>query len=151
MSEKTDTRTARRARKQATRETTLRPTSWRPPSLLPDPAPSEGYVFRWVRISSSGHQDAENLSKKMREGYVPVKVSDHPELHLQGNDSGEAEVGGLVLCKIPEEFVVQRNNYYLGQSQGQMESVDNSLMRESDPRMPLYSDRRSQVTFGSGQ
>jgi len=29
-----------------------------------------------------------------------------------------------------------------------MDSVDNNFMRESDPRMPLFNERKSKVTFG---
>ena len=59
-------------------------------------------------------------------------------------------VGGLMLCKTPTEFVEQRNAYYNGQADSQMKSVDNTLMRENDPRMPLFNDRKSKVTFGTG-
>ena len=59
-------------------------------------------------------------------------------------------IGGLMLCKAPIEMVDERNTYYKDQSSAQMQSVDNSLMRENDPRMPLFNDRRSKVTFGNG-
>lgn len=144
------TETKRTPRKAETREDTLRPQSWKPPSLLPDPDPVEGWVFRWVRISAQGQTDASNLSRKLREGYVPVKLADHPELHMQGNDRGEAEFGGLVLCKIPADFIEQRRQHYSQQGQGQMTAVNNALLRENDARMPLFNDQRSQVQFGRG-
>lgn len=144
------TETKRAPRRAASRDAKKRPTSWKPPSLLPDPLPSEDWVFRWVRISSQGLSDASNLSRKLREGYTPVKIADHPELHLTGNEKGEAEFGGLVLCKIPREFIEQRQEHYSQQVKHQLTSVDNALMRESDSRMPLYNERRSQVTFGQG-
>ena len=140
----------RTPRNLESRELFERPTSWKPPSLLPDPDPVEGWTFRWVRKSMYGETDASNLSKKLREGYEPVKIADHPELHIMGNDKGEAEFGGLILCKIPTEFIQQKNAYYERQTGQQMESVDNSLMRESDPRMPIFNERRSNVTFGNG-
>ena len=59
-------------------------------------------------------------------------------------------VGGLMLCKAPEEMVAERNDYYKQQTAAQMQSVDNNLMRESDPRMPIFNDRKSTVTFGKG-
>ena len=59
-------------------------------------------------------------------------------------------VGGLMLCKAPEELVKERNDYYKQQTAAQMRSVDNNLMRESDPRMPIFNDRKSTVTFGKG-
>lgn len=141
---------ARTPRIRETREAEERPMTWRPPELLPDPHPEEGFTFRWIRISSHGQSDAGNLSTKMREGWVPVKVKDHPEVHIAGNSKGEIEFGGLMLCKMPTEMVQQRNAYYNGQAQQQMQSVDNHFMRQSDSRMPLFNDRRTKVTFGSG-
>lgn len=140
----------RTPRIRETREAEERPMTWRPPELLPDPEPEEGFTFRWIRISSHGQSDAGNLSTKLREGWVPVKVKDHPEVHIAGNSKGEIEFGGLMLCKMPTEMVQQRNAYYNGQAQQQMQSVDNHFMRQSDSRMPLFNDRRTKVTFGSG-
>jgi len=59
-------------------------------------------------------------------------------------------VGGLLLCRIPEEFLQQRMKYYSDQNKAQMDSVDNNFLRESDPRMPLFSEKKTKVTFGSG-
>ena len=61
------------------------------------------------------------------------------------------EIGGLILCKTPEEFVEQRNAYYQQQTEAQANAVDNSLMRESDPRMPMFNERKSTVSFGKGK
>jgi hypothetical protein len=55
-----------------------------------------------------------------------------------------------MLCKAPKELVEERNDYFSQQSKAQITSVDNNLMRENDPRMPLFNDRQSKVTFGSG-
>jgi hypothetical protein len=60
------------------------------------------------------------------------------------------EVGGLLLCKTPVEFTEQRNAYYRQQADAQMQSVDNTYMRENDPRMPMFKERKSTVTFGKG-
>jgi hypothetical protein len=126
-----------------------------PPELLPSPNPEPGYTFRWIRTSTLGTLDPMNVSSKLREGWEPVKASDHPEIHLMETGLRQRfpdgiEVGGLVLCKTPTEFVEQRNAYYLGQAEGQMQSVDSNLMRENDPRMPLFKERRSEVSFGRG-
>ena len=137
-----------------TREKLSRAKSWAPPTLLPDPFPEPGYVFRWVRVSTLGTKDPMNVSAKLREGWEPVKASDHPEVHLDIVEDGRFKdnivVGGLMLCKIPAEFVEQRNAYYTGQADAQMKSVDNNFMRENDPRMPLFADKKSKVSFGSG-
>lgn len=137
-----------------TRAKAERPKAWMPPQTLPDPKPEPGYAFRWIRISTLGNQDPSNVSAKLREGWEPVKASDHPEVHVMGSSNARfpdsIEIGGLLLCKTPTEFVEQRNDYYQRQAEGQMQSVDNSFMRENDPRMPLFNERRSEVKFGRG-
>lgn len=137
-----------------TRAKTERPKKWMPPQLLPDPTPEPGYAFRWIRISTLGNNDPMNVSSKLREGWEPVKASEHPEIQLMSSGTGRfadsIEVGGLILCKTPQEFVDQRDAYYAQQAQGQMQSVDNNFMRENDPRMPLFRERKSEVKFGRG-
>ena len=145
----------RMTRELDTREKMERPAKWMPPQLLPDPTPEAGYAYRWVRIASLGKDDATNISGKLREGWEPVKASDHPEIRLFGSDSNAkfpdcVEVGGLLLCKTPVEFTEQRNAYYRNQAEAQMQSVDNTYMRENDPRMPMFKERKSTVTFGKG-
>ena len=121
-----------------------------PPSLLPDPTPIPGYVFRWIATHVLGQADPTNVSKKTREGWVPVKAVDHPELMLMGDKVGNVEVGGLMLCKMPTELAKSRDDYYNAQAQAQMDSVDNSFMRNNDPRMPLFADRKTSTTRGNG-
>jgi hypothetical protein len=144
----------RMTRELDARERMERPKQWMPPQLLPDPNPEAGYAFRWIRISSQGKDDATNISGKLREGWEPVKASDHPEIRLFGSGNPKfpdsVEVGGLLLCKTPVEFTEQRNDYYRKQSEAQMQSVDNTYMRENDPRMPMFKERKSTVTFGKG-
>ena len=145
----------RAPRELDTREKMERPKHWMPPQLLPDPNPEAGYAYRWIRIASLGKDDATNISGKLREGWEPVRASDHPEIRLFGSSNGKfpdsIEVGGLLLCKTPVEFTEQRNDYYRKQSEAQMQSVDNTYMRENDPRMPMFKERKSTVTFGKGQ
>ena len=125
-----------------------------PPSNLPDPTPEPGYVYRWIATHVMGEAQNINVSNKMREGWEPVKAVDHPELMLQGNEkTGNVEIGGLMLCKMPRELAQSRDEYYAKQARAQMESVDNTFMRNNDPRMPLFSDRKSTSSrggFGSG-
>jgi hypothetical protein len=148
-------KSTRLARELDTRDKMERPKHWMPPQLLPDPNPEEGYAFRWIRISSLGKEDATNISGKLREGWEPVRASDHPEIRLFGSTNGKfpdsVEVGGLLLCKTPVEFTQQRDEYYRKQAEAQMASVDNTYMRENDPRMPMFKERKSTVTFGKGQ
>ena len=151
MDQNTDTRAPRALK---TREAAERPKAWMPPQLLPDPTPEEGYAFRWIRISTMNQADPRNVSGKLREGWEPVKASAHPEIRLFGETDARFPdaviVGGLMLCKTPAEFVDQRNAYYGNQTESQMQSVDNSYMREGDSRMPLFKERKSTVTFGKG-
>jgi len=141
-------------RENETRAKLERPAKWMPPQLLPDPHPEPGYAFRWIRVSARGEADPMNVSSKMREGWEPVKASEHPEIQLMGGGSktypDSIEIGGLLLCKTPTEFIEQRDAYYRQQADGQMNSVDNNFMRENDPRMPLFRERQSKVSFGRG-
>ena len=141
-------------RELETRETTVRKKSWTRPEVLPTPNPEEGYKFHWVRISTRGEADPMNVSGKLREGWEPVKASDHPEIFLAGIESDRFKdnivVGGLLLCKAPVEMVEERNDFYTQQAEAQIRSVDNNFMRENDPRMPLFNERKTKVSFGRG-
>lgn len=141
-------------REQDTRVKAERPKQWMPPQLLPDPNPEPGYGFRWIRVSTLGTDDPMNISSKLREGWEPVKASEHPEIQLMGSGKNRypdsIEIGGLLLCKTPIEFAQQRDAFYQQQADGQMNAVDNNFMRESDPRAPLFRERQTKVTFGRG-
>ena len=144
----------RTPRELETRNVFERPKQWAPPELLPNPNPEPGYGFRWIRVSTLGSDDPMNISSKLREGWEPVKASDHPEIQLMGNGKGRypdsIEIGGLMLCKTPTEFAAQRDAYYQKQAEGRMNSIDSNFMRENDPRMPLFKERNSKVSFGKG-
>ena len=129
--------------------------SWVPPSYLPKPDPMDGWVFRWIRTSSLGHSDNTNVSNKFRQGWVPVRASDHPELAVMSDIESRfpenIEIGGLLLCKIPEEEALKRRKYYANMSAQQMEGVDHNYLRQNDPRMPLLNpERKSRTSFGRG-
>jgi hypothetical protein len=145
---------SREKRDNSTREKDVRKKAWAPPEVLPSPNPEEGYTFRWIRVSSLGQVDATNLSSKIREGWTPCKAVDHPEITLvaieQERFKDNVVIGGLMLCKAPDEMVAERNEHYNAQAGAQMQSVDNNLMRESDSRMPMFNDRQTKVTFGKG-
>ena len=151
---KTEKGQNRLARELDNRTVMQRPTAWRPPEVLPSPDPREGWSHRWIRTATMGTADPSNVSSKLREGYEPCKAEDYPELMMhattEGRFKGNIEVGGLLLCRIPAEFLTQRAAYYANQNKAQMDSVDNNFLRESDPRMPLFSEKKSKVTFGSG-
>jgi hypothetical protein len=136
-------------RELETREKTTRRRSWQRPDLLPSPNPEPGWEYRWIRISTLGTADPMNVSSKLREGWEPVKASDHPEVQMMVVENDKFKdnivIGGLMLCKTPTELVEDRNAYYQQQTDAQMSAVDNNFMRENDPRMPLFKERTSSV------
>jgi hypothetical protein len=141
-------------REQESRTAEARKPAWRRPETLPEPAAADGFKFRWIRLSSLGNVDATNISGKMREGWVPVKASEHPEIFMAATENERFKenvvIGGLMLCKAPVEMVEERTKFYQDQTAAQMNSVDNNLMRENDARMPIFNDRKTKVTFGTG-
>lgn len=138
-----------------TRDQVERPKVWQPASTLPEPDKQPGYVYRWVRVSTLGQNDPRNISSKTREGWEPVRIEEQPKFRmLIDSDSrfkDNIEVAGLLLCKAPKELIDQRNAYYAQKNQAQMESVDSNFMRENDSRMPLFNEKRSTTSFGSGR
>lgn len=140
---------ARTPREVQSREKSAR-LVYQPASSLPEPNPEPGYSFRWVATHVMSQADPNNVSKSLREGWEPVRAEDHPEMALFANKSGNVEIGGLMLCKAPTELLESRTAYFEEQSRRQMESVDNQLMRNNDPRMPLFKDRSSTVSRGRG-
>ena len=147
------------AEKRLTREldvraTQERPQQWMPAELLPEPDKQAGYSYRWIRVSLLNAPDPRNISGKLREGWEPVRIEEQPKFQLLVDPNSRfkdnIEIGGLLLCKTPEEFVGQRNSHFAKQAEAQTEAVDNNLMRQSDPRMPLFSERKSTTTFGKG-
>ena len=143
----------RTPRTLATREASARKSTWRRQSVIPAPEPRDGLKFRWVRTTSLGNADNMNVSRRFREGYVPVKAEDFPELKILSDIGsrfkGNIEVGGLILCSIPEDVAQDRVEGQLLEAQAQMDAVDNNFMRESDPRMPvLRPERSTKTTFG---
>ena len=150
MDKKVNNRTSREA---VTREETeVRNRQWEPRSPLPEVKHEAGWAYRWVRVSLVNEADNLNVSSRMREGWEPVKHSDHPEVNLPADPNSRfkdgIEVGGLLLCKMPQEMVDQRNEYFKEKARAQEQAVDNNLMRQNDPRMPLFSDKKSTVTKG---
>jgi len=118
-----------------------------PPSQLPTPDPQDGFEFRWIATHTMGQADNANVSRKMREGWEPVKAADHPELQL-GTVEGNVEIGGLMLCKIATERVKARTRYYQEQAGRQMAAVENSYLQQNNPLMPKFNKSRSTATRG---
>ena len=144
----------RLTRELSSRSVQERPTQWAQPEMLPEPDKQPGYSYRWIRVSTLNQADPRNLSAKLREGWEPVALEEQPKFRLLADPNSRykdnIEIGGLLLCKTPVEFVKQRNDFYAKQTQAQTEAVDNNLMRQSDPRMPLFNERKSATSFGKG-
>ena len=145
----------RLARELETRTQSERPKQWQPASMLPEPDKQPGYAYRWVRVSTLSQADPKNISAKLREGWEPVRIEEQPKFKMLVDPNSRfkdnIEVAGLLLCKIPKEFMDQRREYFARQNRDQIESVDNNFMRENDPRMPLFKERKSSASFGKGK
>ena len=148
--------TDRNSRSAETRETQTRRTPWKPPSMLDAPEPPPGYQFRWIREATRGQDDKSNMSKRIREGYEPVRAEDYPDFEAptidNGANKGVIGVGGLILAKVPVETASERTAYFQDQAKSAMDGVDHNYMRESDARMPIKDSdiqRSSKVEFGS--
>jgi hypothetical protein len=99
-----------------------------------------------------GFDDKKNLSARVREGFELVRADEYPDFEAptiqDGRHAGVIGVGGLVLARFPIETRDERNAYYNKRTQDQLKAVDNDLMREQHPSMPISNERQSRVTFG---
>jgi hypothetical protein len=143
---------ARAPRSNTTREKTARRKPWEPPQQLAAPEAPPGFVHRWIRIQMRGEDDKTHVYNRLREGWEPVRAEEYagtpyPAIE-EGRYSGIIGSGGLMLCRIPEETVHERAAYYGNRTRDQMQSVDQDLMKDSHPSMPIHRERQSRVTFG---
>ena len=146
----------KQTRSSQTREKTSRRKPWAPPSRLDAPNAPDGYKHRWIRTSIRGEDDKINVHSKLREGYEPVRSDEHPGLNdfasiEDGQHAGVIGNGGLMLARIPEETAQERTEYYRGRTREQISAVDQDLMREEHPSMPISRERQSRVSFGKGR
>ena len=148
----TDKKTSRASQ---TREKETRKKVWTPPSALDAPPAPTGFRHRWIRAESIGFQDTKNISGRIREGYELVRSDEYPDQDYpmveDGKYKGVIGVGGLVLARVPEEIAQQRSDYYAQQHKEKVEAMDNDLMKEEHPSMPIDIDRQSRVTFGGSK
>jgi hypothetical protein len=111
--------------------------------------------YRWIREEMMGEQDKVNIGKRLREGFEPVRPDEIDASYAlptidDGQHAGVIGVGGLILAKIPEETVEERNQYYRNQARSQMAAIDSELQKESNPAMPIGAPQRSSHTsFGN--
>ena len=143
---------ARQPRSTQTRDKESRRKPWAPPSRLDAPKAPDGYTHRWIRTALRGDEDKMNVHSKLREGWEPVRADEYPGFDYavldEGTHAGVIGNGGLMLARIPEETAQERNSYYGGRTREQMVAVDQDLMKEQHPSMPISNERQSRVTFG---
>jgi hypothetical protein len=137
------------------RDKTTRRKPWAPPSSLDAPPAPDGYKHRWIRSETLGQEDNKNLSARLREGFELVRgdafESDYPTVQ-DGKYKGVIGVGGLLLAKIPQEIVDERTDYFNNQTREKEEALENDLLKESHPSMPISKpERQSRVTFGGNK
>jgi len=144
--------TKKTTRASQSRAKEVRPTTWAPPSSLDAPPAPKGFKHRWLRTEVLGFDDTKNMSGKLRSGYELVRADEYPDdiypTMKEGKYAGVIGVGGLVLARIPEEIAQSRTEYFRKQTQERNEAIDNDLMREQHPSMPINADRQTRVTFG---
>jgi len=147
--------TDRKSRESETRETKTRRKPWAPPSRLEAPEAPAGYVHRWIRVAMRGEEDKMNVNTKLREGWEPVRKDEYPDYEAPTIDEGRYEgvigQGGLMLCRIPVETAQERSAYYGLRTREQMVAVDQDLMKEQHPSMPISNNRQSRVSFGGSR
>ena len=153
MKKQTETRTSRASQTRVKEE---KKKVWTPPSSLDAPPAPDGYKHRWLRAESMGFDDTSNMSAKLRSGYELVRADQYPDANYptvqDGKYKGVIGVGGLLLARIPEEIVESRKEYFARQTKDKSDAIDNDLMKEQHPSMPIDNpNRQSRVTFGGAK
>ena len=149
MSNENEKRTSRASQTRVKEE---RKKVWTPPSSLDAPPAPDGYKHRWLRAESMGFDDTSNMSAKLRSGYELVRADQYPDANYptvqDGKYKGVSGVGGLLLARIPEEIVESRKEYFAKQTKDKVDAIENDLMKEQHPSMPINNERQTRVTFG---
>jgi len=144
--------TIKASRASQTRVKEVRKQVWTPPSSLDAPPAPDGYHHRWIRAESMGFDDTKNMTGKLRSGYELVRADEYPDTDYPAIDTGKYKgvigVGGLLLARISLELVKSRKEYFDNLTKQKDEAINNDLMKEQHPGMPIDIDRQSRVTFG---
>jgi len=139
-------------RASQTRAKTEKPKVWTPPSSLDAPPAPDGYRHRWLRAESMGFDDTKNISGKIRSGWELVRSDEYPDsdypVVTDGKYAGVIGVGGLVLARITEELAKSREEYFKQKTMDRNEALENDVLKEQHPSMPINQDRQTRVTFG---
>ena len=140
------------SRASQTRAKSEKPKVWTPPSSLDAPPAPDGYRHRWLRAESMGFDDTKNISGKIRSGWELVRSDEYPDsdypIISEGKYAGVIGVGGLVLARISEELAKSREQYFKEKTADRNEALENDVLKEQHPSMPINQDRQTRVTFG---
>ena len=140
------------SRASQTRVKTAKKTVWTPPSSLDAPPAPDGFHHRWIRAETMGFDDTKNMAGKLRSGYELVRADEYPDTDYptinDGKYKGVIGVGGLLLARISIELVKSREEYFNNLTKAKDEAIDNDLLKEQHPGMPIDVDRQTRVTFG---
>ena len=140
------------SRASQTRAKTAKKTVWTPPSSLDAPPAPDGFHHRWIRAESMGFDDTKNMAGKLRSGYELVRADEYPDTDYPAIDTGKYKgvigVGGLLLARISLELVKSRKAYFDNLTKQKDEAINDDLMKEQHPGMPIDIDRQTRVTFG---
>ena len=143
------------SRASQSRAKTVKKTTWTPPSSLDAPPAPAGFKHRWLRAEIMGSNDTKNLAGHLRSGFELVRADEYPESDFptveDGKYKGVIGVGGLLLGRIPEEVVEARKEYYAKVTQDKTDAIDNDLLKEQHPSMPINQERQTRVTFGGSK
>ena len=144
--------TIKASRASQTRVKEVRKQVWTPPSSLDAPPAPDGYHHRWIRAESMGFDDTKNMAGKLRSGYELVRADEYPDTDYPAIDTGKYKgvigVGGLLLARISLELVKSRKEYFDNLTKQKDDAINDDLMKEQHPGMPIDIDRQSRVTFG---
>jgi hypothetical protein len=151
----TEKKTVKTSRVSQTRAKTEKPKVWSPPSSLDAPPAPDGYRHRWIRTESMGFDDSQNMFGKLRSGWELVRSDEYPDHDYpsinDGKYAGVIGVGGLVLARITEELAKSREQYFAQQNADRNEALENDVLKEQHPSMPINQDRQARVTFGGSK
>jgi hypothetical protein len=143
------------SRASQTRTKAEAPKTWTPPSSLDAPPAPDGFRHRWIRVEVLGFDDTKNMSARLREGWELVRADEYPDQDYPslttGKYSGVIGVGGLVLARLPEEIAKAREDYFKQQNKDRDDAINNDILKEQHPSMPINQERQTRVTFGGSK
>ena len=113
----------------------------------------ERFVYRWIRVQLDGEDDNSNILAAEADGWrfcVPEDVPDGHKLPVRsvGYCGGAVGDGDVALARLPREIMVARNKLNERKGTEMLQAVNSQLLREGDPRVPVFNDTRTIVRTG---